>query len=171
MEFYKVIKTRRSIRSYKQTPVPKDALDRILEAVRIAPSGHNRQPWKFLIYRDTETKQKIAKGCNDQKWIAEAPIVIVALGQRFHFSRGKYMGEMSFIMDIGIAMTHLILAARAEELGTCWIGAFDNSLLKESLNVAEGWDVVAITPLGYPDEGKFTENTTRKPLEEVVKEA
>ena len=73
-------------------------------------------------------------------------------------------------MDATIAFTHLILAARAEGLGTCWIGAFDNERVKEILGVPEGWNVAALTPLGYPAEGEnaFRETTNRKPLEEIV---
>lgn len=114
MEFYKVVQTRRSIRKYQSKAVPQGALNRILEAVRIAPSGSNRQPWKFIIITDEPLKQKLAAACNNQKFIAEAPTIIVALAQRLQINRGGYMGEMSTLMDTTIAFTHLILAARAE---------------------------------------------------------
>lgn len=58
MDFYEVIKTRRSIRSYKKEPVPDEVLKRVLNAARIAPSGNNRQPWKFIIIKDEERKKK-----------------------------------------------------------------------------------------------------------------
>lgn len=168
MEFYEVIKTRRSIRSYKNKPIPEETLKRILNAARLAPSGHNRQFWKFYVIESEDTKKKVADGCSSQLWIAEAPIVIVATGWRVPFSRGGYMGEMSFTMDVAIAFTHLVLAARAEELGTCWIGDFSNEKIKEALNLPEEEDVVAVTPLGYPDKGTFSETTRRKSLEEIM---
>ena len=168
MEFYEVIKTRRSIRSYNDTPIPKDAMSRVLEATRISPSGHNRQFWKFYIVENQEKKKAIAKACADQMWIADAPAVIVAVGYHVPFSRGGYMGDMTFMMDVSIAFTQLILAARAEGLGTCWIGAFSNDEVKVSMNLPEDENVVAVTPIGYPDKGVFSENTNRKPLDEIT---
>ena len=170
MEFYEVIRTRRSIRSYRADPVPEASLRRVLQAARIAPSGSNRQPWKFYVVKDPEKRRRVAQACGGQTWIGQAPTVIVATGWRVPFSRGGYMGDMSFIMDVGIAFTHLILAARAEGLGTCWIGDFQNSEVKKVLGLPGDEDVVAVTPLGYPDKGGFTPNTTRKPLEEIVEE-
>ena len=78
------------------------------------------------------------------------------------------MGEMSILLDIAIAFTYLILAARAEGLGTCWIGAFNNKAVKELLKVPEGYEVVAATPLGYPMGDVFTADVDRKTLNEIV---
>ena len=168
MEFYEVIKTRRSIRSYKKTPIPEDALKRVMEAARIAPSGSNRQLWKFYIVESEEKKRLVAEACSGQTWIAGAPKVIVAVGWKFPYSRGGYMGEMSFIMDVSIAFTHLVLAARAEGLGTCWIGDFSNEEVKKALGLPADEYVVAVTPIGYTDKGVFSENTKRKSLEEIT---
>lgn len=168
MEFYEVIKTRRSIRSFKDTPIPEEAMGRVLEAARISPSGHNRQFWKFYIVENQEKKEAIAKGCNDQMWIAQAPAVIVAVGYNIPYSRGGYMGDMTFMMDVSIAFTHLILAARAEGLGTCWIGAFSNDEVKAAMGLPDDENVVAVSPIGYPDKGVFSENTSRKTLEEIT---
>ena len=170
LEFYEVIRTRRSVRSYKPDPIPDDVLQRVLEAARIAPSGSNRQPWRFIIVRDEETKKKLVPACHNQSWIAEAPIIVVACAQELAYNRGGYMGKLSGIMDVTIAFTHLILAARAEGLGTCWIGAFDNEQVKEVLGVPSGWNVAALTPLGYPAEGEsaFREPVGRKPLDEII---
>lgn len=171
MEFYDVIRTRRSIRSYRADPVSEESLSRVLEAARMAPSGSNRQPWRFYVVKDPEKRRRVAQACGGQTWIGQAPTVIVATGWRVPFSRGGYMGDMSFIIDVGIAFTHLILAARAEGLGTCWIGDFQNTEVKKVLGLPDNEDVVAVTPLGYPDRGSFTEKTSRKPLEEIVEEA
>jgi len=167
MEFYEVIKTRRSIRSYKDIAIPEEAMKRVMEAARIAPSGHNRQFWKFYIV-ESEKKLKVAEACGDQMWIAEAPVVIVAVGWEVPFSRGGYMGEMTFIMDVSIAFTQLLLAARAEGFGTCWIGDFSNEKVKKALDLPAREYVVAVTPIGYPDKGVFSENTKRKNLEEIM---
>lgn len=168
MEFYETVKTRRSIRSYKGKEIPEEKLLRVMDAARVAPSGHNRQYWKFYIVESEDKKRKVAEACSGQTWIAEAPAVIVATGWKVPFSRGGYMGDMTFTMDVSIAFTHLILAARAEGLGTCWIGDFSNEKVKEILGLPEKEYVVAVTPIGYPDKGGFTENTSRKKLDEVM---
>jgi nitroreductase len=168
LEFYEVIRTRRSVRSFKEDPIPKEALNRVLEAARVAPSGGNRQPWKFILVRDDALKQKIISACNNQRFMTEAPVIVVACGQRLPLNRGGYMGEMSVLLDIAIAFTHLILAARAEGLGTCWIGAFDNDEIKRLLKIPEDFEVVATTPLGYPSGEVFTEPRGRKDLDEIL---
>ncbi|MEM2102688.1 MAG: nitroreductase family protein [Candidatus Bathyarchaeia archaeon] len=172
MEFYQVVRTRRSIRKYKPDPIPREILNRIFEAVRIAPSGSNRQPWRFILITDAALKRKLAAACHNQKFIAEAPIAIVALAQKLQINRGGYMGEMSTLMDTTIAFTHLVLAARAEGVGTCWIGAFDNDEIKKLLNIPDEYYVVAVTPLGYPTNGEkaFTEPVDRKSLKEILTE-
>ena len=167
MEFYDVVRTRRSIRSYRPDPVPEEALSRILETARVAPSGSNRQPWKFIVVRSEKLRSRLAAACGNQGFIAEAPVTIVACGYDIDYNRGGYMGGMSMLVDVSIAFTHLILAARAEGLGTCWIGAFDNDEAKEILDIPEDVNVVAVTPLGYPKGDGFAETGPRKPLTEI----
>jgi len=168
MDFYDVVRTRRSIRSYKPDPVPEDVLKRVLEAVRIAPSGSNRQPWKFIIVKDEALKKRLVPACGNQSFITEAPIVIVACGYNIHYNRGRYMGNLSMLVDVSIAFTHLILAARTEGLGTCWIGDFNNAEVKKILDIPEDVNVVAITPLGYPKAEEFRGPGYRKPLTEII---
>jgi len=168
MDFYEVISTRRSIRSYKPDPIPEEALNRVLDAARIAPSGSNRQPWKFILVKDDQLKKDLVPLCGNQSFIAEAPIVVVACGRNIHYDRGKYMGDMSMLVDVAIAVTHLTLAARAEGLGTCWIGMFDNKAIKELLQIPEDVNVVALIPLGYPKGKVFSEPGPRKSLNEIV---
>lgn len=168
MDFYEVIRTRRSIRSYKPDQIPDGVLDRVLGAVRIAPSGSNRQPWKFIVVKDSELKKRLVVACNGQDFIAEVPVVIVACGYNINWNRGGYMGDMSMLVDVSIAFTHLILAARTEGLGTCWIGSFNNEEVKKILGIPKDVNVVAITPLGYPLDKGFSEPGPRKPMSEVV---
>lgn len=170
MDFYDVVRTRRSVRSFKKNPIPEEVLSRILEAARVAPSGSNRQPWKFILVRDNSLKQKLVPICDNQRFVANAPLIVVACGRELSFNRGGYMGKMSMLIDVSIAFTHLILAARAEGLGTCWIGAFKNEEIKKLLGVPKGYEVVAATPLGYPSEDVFTEPAGRKNLDEIVSE-
>ncbi|RLI07690.1 nitroreductase [Candidatus Bathyarchaeota archaeon] len=168
MNIYEVMRTRRSIRAYRPDPIPEEVLNRVLEAVRIAPSGSNRQPWRFILVKDGELRRRLAAACGDQAFIAEAPVVVVACGYDINYNRGGYMGRMSMLVDVSIAFTHLILAARAEGLGTCWIGAFNNDEVKKLLKIPEDVDVVAVTPLGYPRDKGFAEPGPRKALNEIV---
>lgn len=169
MEFHEVVKTRRSVRTFKADKPDPDAMARVLEAVRLSPSGSNRQPWRFILVEDPEKKAEVVSSCGRHTWIGEAPVVVVACGHRLGFNRGEYMGEMSFIMDVSIAFTQFILAARAEGLGTCWIGDFTNAPIKETLGVPNDYDVVAVSPLGYPKtDAAFHETDRRKPLDEIV---
>ncbi len=150
MDFYEVIKTRRSVRSYKKDDIPEDVLKRVLNAARIAPSGSNRQPWRFIVIKDEQRKKKIAELCHNQSFIAQAPVVIAGCGRNIHYNRGEWMGDYSVLVDVAIAFDHLTLAARAEGLGTCWIGSFDNDAIKNFLGIPADYNVVALTPLGYP---------------------
>jgi len=169
LDFYEVIRTRRSMRSFKPDPVPEEVLRRVLDAARIAPSGSNRQPWKFILVREKGLKDELVPLAGGQKFIAEAPIVVVACGIDIRHNRGGYMGDMSMLVDVAIAFDHLTLAARAEGLGTCWIGSFDNNGIKDLLKIPQDANVVALTPLGYP-RGVFAEPGPRKGLKEIVSE-
>ncbi|MDQ7823511.1 MAG: nitroreductase family protein [Candidatus Eremiobacteraeota bacterium] len=169
MELYEVMSTRRSIRKYRPDAVPEEILARVLEAVRIAPSGSNRQPWKFVITRDKAVRQQLVAACNKQAFIAEAPLLIVACGLPLTSNRGGFMGEFSVLIDVSIAVDHLTLAARNEGLGTCWIGAFDHKAVKEILGIPEEIKVVALIPLGYPlESAAFKPVEARKKLEEIT---
>lgn len=160
------IKTRRSIRRYKDTPVPEELLREILNASRMAPSAENAQPWKFVVVRDVQTKLKLASAANGQKFIAQAPIVIVACGipDEAFPTVGGYMS--SHVIDVAIALDHLTLAAHSFGLGTCWIAWFKEEKVREILGIPDDVRVVALTPLGYPDESP--ERPPRKNLEELV---
>ena len=160
------IKTRRSIRKYKSTPVPESLLKDVLNAARLAPSADNSQPWKFVVVRDEQTKLRLANASNGQKFMAQAPVIIVACGipDEAFPTVGGYMS--SHVMDVSIAVDHLTLAAHSAALGTCWIAAFKEDKVREALGIPEDVRVVALTPLGYPDE--VPERSTRKNLEELI---
>jgi len=166
MEFYEVIKKRKSVRKYKSDPIPQDVLDRILEAGRIAPSAKNIQPWRFIVVKDPAIKKKIGEASRGQTWIADADVILVGCAlEKIAWGRmGGYMS--SFAVDLAIAMDHIILAAANEGLGTCWIGAFVEKEVKEILNVPDDVKVVALTPIGYPAEE--AKDRGRKSIEEIV---
>lgn len=162
MEFMDVVSKRRSIRRYKQDPVPQKDIEYILEAARLAPSWANSQCWKFIIVTEQKVKDELAKAGNS--WIAKAPAVIVACADPT--KPGTKGDQPYYMLDIGIAMEHLILAAADRGLGTCWIGAFDENVARKALGVPENIRVVASTPLGYPDESPNPR--PRKSMQEIV---
>lgn len=168
MDLYEVIRTRRSVRRYRPDPIPQEVLDRVLDAARIAPSGSNRQPTRLIVVSDARIKEKLVPMCHDQAFIATAPVVICAVGRNIKYDRGEWMGDYAMIVDVAIVVDHLTLAARAEGLGTCWIGSFNNADLREFLALPEDVNVVALTPLGYPEGDAFTEPQGRIPLDEFV---
>ena len=146
MNLYEVIQKRRSIRKYKQQPIPPDVLSRIGDAVRLAPSACNLQPLKFLVISSKE-KKKSLKGII-QDWALEAPLLVVALGNKELAWRRD--SESVHQIDVAIAVEHLVLAAIAEGLGSCWILAYDRKALSDALNISKEWEPVAVVPVGYP---------------------
>ena len=165
MDIYEAIKNRRSVRSYQEKDISEEVLSRIFDAARSAPSANNIQPWKFIIVKDKRLRGEVAKHCWNQRFIAEAPVIIVACGLPTTSKIGGY--QSSVFVDIAIAVDHLTLAARAEGLGTCWIGAFDNAKLKQLLNIPKEANVVVVTPLGYP-KSPFGKMGYRKELDEIT---
>lgn len=168
MSVLDVIRARRSVRAYQNKPLPEDVFLRVMEAARLAPSGKNLQPWKFILVRDPETKLQLAEASRGQLFIAEAPVIIVACGypERCYQRQGNYM--KSWPLDVTIAVDHLMLQAQEEGLGTCWIGAFDETTVKQILNIPVGVKVLALTPLGYPNESP--PDRGRRSLEAIVSE-
>jgi len=163
-----IITNRRSIRSYKSDKIEDEKLDYILQAFRKAPSAKNLQPWKLVIVKNKNKREDLAIACNNQSFISEAPIIIVACAkeEEAYGVMGGYLN--SYPIDIAIAMEHLILAATEQGLGTCWIGAFKENLVKGILGVPENIRVVALTPVGYPSSTADPSKRGRKSLSEVV---
>jgi len=174
MEVLDAIKTRRSIRRYKADPVDGKTLEAILEAARWAPSWANTQCSRFVVVRDDGVKAKLAEALSPNNPATEAvrsaPLVIAACAQLGR--AGCYRGEPTtnkgdwFMFDVGLAMENLVLAAHALGLGTVHIGAFDAPRAEEALGVPEGYCVVEMTPLGYPDQE--AKAPPRKELSEIV---
>jgi len=165
LEFYDVVRKRRSIRRYKPDPVEEDKLTRVLEAGRLAPSAANRQPWHFIVVRDPKVREAL-RAAYDRDWFVNAPVIIVVCADPTK-AWVRADGEEYWKVDAAIAMEHIVLAATNEGLGTCWIAAFNEEAVRKVLNIPKHVRVVAMTPLGYPDEVKG-EVVSRKSLNEIV---
>ena len=163
MEFYDVIKKRKSIRRFKPDLVPMDTIKKILDAARMAPTWANMQGVKLLIVNEKEVVEKVGVAIG-QKWAKYSPMFIVAISKAT--SSGTNSGLKYFMLDVGIVFEHLILAATAEGLGTCWIGHFNEEEVKNILSIPDKYRVVALTPLGYPSMP--AKETGKKPLSAMV---
>ena len=151
MNVLDAIRTRRSVRSYApDKPIPPEVMQRMFQALRWAPSACNFQPWHFILIADAALRRELARAANGQKWMAEAPVIVVGCGVPEQAYKGMGGYGNSVDVDLAIALDHLTLASVAEGLGTCWIGAFDESKVKALLGVPKQIKVVAMTPLGYP---------------------
>lgn len=164
MDLYEAIKSRYSVRSYLNKPVEQEKLDRILDAARLAPSGSNRQPWKFVVVRDAETRKKLVPACSNQEFVGEAPVVIAGVG--LMPDRMMSCGVPGDPVDVAIALEHVALAATAEGLGTCWIGSFHQDQIRALLGVPANAKVIEVMTLGYPAD--HPRPKIRKPMKELV---
>jgi nitroreductase len=164
MELMETIKRRRSVRSYQDKDVEEDKLLRVLEAGRLAPSAKNMQDWKFVVVRDPRLRRKLAEAARNQEFVGQAPVVIVACGTSDYVMT---CGQLTYPIDVSIALDHMTLAAVEEGLGTCWIGAFYEEKVKEILQIPQPIRVVALLPLGYPT-AEQAKPTPRKSLKEIA---
>lgn len=164
MEVFTAIKERRSIRKYKDKPIEEEKLHKVLEAARLSPSAKNLQNWKFIVVRDEETRRQLVDEAIQQPFVGQAPVILVCCGTE---TEGVMKcGQYRYTVDLSIATAYMILEAHEQGLGTCWLGSFDEDKVKDLLGIPEDVRVVAITPLGYPDETPAAR--PRKALEEIV---
>ena len=164
MDVIKAIRERRSVRAYDSREVEEDKLERVLESGRLSPSAGNRQERRFVVVRDARTRKALSLAARDQKFVAEAPIVIAACSAEKEYTMA--CGQLAYPIDTAIAVDHMTLQAVEEGLGTCWIGAFDEVKVKEILNIPDNVRVVSLLPLGYPSD--IPRPKLRKNLDEIV---
>jgi len=179
MDFFEVVRTRRSIRRFADKPVEDEKIHELLEAVRQAPSWANLQCWRFIVVKDPPVKEKISeisyvesffapKGYKSnpaRKGLAEAPVVIVACADPSQ--SGTIWEQPYYMTDMGLAAQTLMLAARALGLGTVFVGVFDEEKIRSMLSIPSNIRVVGLFPVGYPLEEKAS-GPPRKPFDEIV---
>jgi len=166
MSFIDIAKTRYSVREYKDLPVEKEKILKVLEAGRIAPSAVNYQPWHFIVVTEESAKSKVAEAYT-RDWIKKAPVILVACGDHSKSWKRKD-GKDHCDIDVAIALDHMTLAAADLGLGTCWVCAFDAKKCHEALNLPENLEVIALMPMGYPASESRTQEMKRKNLDEIV---
>lgn len=170
MEVSRAIKERRSVRSYKQDPVPEEDLKEILDAGRWAPSAGNRQPLELVVIKEDEKRRELARAARGQSFITEAPVAIVVCANVPRTSRryGERGRKLYVIQDTAAATQNMHLMAYALGYATCWVGSFDDGEVEKVTETPDHIRPLAIISLGKPAEEPAT--PPRRGLEEIVHE-
>lgn len=168
MQFPEVIGRRRSIRAFRATAIEEQKIHAILATAQSAPSAGDLQAYRIVVVTAVETKALLAKAALGQQFIAQAPVVLVFFADRRR-SKAKYGcrgTELFCVQDATIAAAYAQLAATQEELGSCWVGAFDDNGVSESLGAPAHLRPMALMPLGYSAE--TPERPPRRALSQLV---
>lgn len=157
VKMLELIISRQSDRKYSDKKVEKEKLERIIEAGRMAPSACNAQPWKFIVVTDPELISRVAEAASAKllgmnSFVSQAPVLLVVIREQPNFSSkvgGTIKNKDYSLIDIGIASENICLQARAEGIGSCMIGWFDEKLLRKILEIPWSKRVELIITLGY----------------------
>ena len=141
---YEAVQTRRSIRAYIDKPIPREVMEKILEAGRLAPSARNSEPWHFIAVTNPEKRKALSKGMY-AKFLTQAPLVIVACGD-------KKASPDWYAIDTSLAVENMVLVATGEGLGTCVVGSFNEKDVKAVLKIPENFEVLVMLAVGYAGE-------------------
>lgn len=163
MNVFEAISRRYSCRSYRDQPIEPQKLQQILEAARLAPSARNLQDWRLVVVTDKQLRLKLAQAANNQMFIAEAPVTIVACSNSDHIMR---CGQPVAPIDVAIALEHIALQAVQEGLATCWIGSFYADKVQKLLAIPPEVTIVELMSLGYPADKPQARG--RLPLDAIV---
>lgn len=154
MNVFDAIISRRSVRRFDKKPVDDNFIGVMLYMATQAPSAGNTQDWHFVVVKDEEQKNKLAKASLRQGFIAEAPVVIVVCSdlEKTSMKFGKRGETLYSAINAASAIQNMMLSATALGLGTCWVGAFDEEEVKTILELPDNMRPIAIIPVGYPAE-------------------
>lgn len=175
MTFQKLINQRQSVRKYQNKPVEREKLQQLIEAVHIAPSACNSQPWKLVIIDEPELKDKVAKATFSKmvsfnKFTIQAPVIVVLVLEKAALKAqiGGSIKNMEYPqIDIGIAAGHFCLQATELGLGTCMIGWFNEKKIQQLLSIPKKRKIGLVISLGYATEDYKQRKKIRKPVEGI----
>jgi nitroreductase len=175
MTFLDLVSKRQSTRAYiPDRPVETEKLDRIIDAVRLAPSACNAQPWRLVVVTDPELKNKVADAASAKllgfnHFTRQAPVIVVIVREDPNLTSklGTVLKDKPYtLMDVGIAAEHFCLQAADEGLGTCILGWFDESRVKQLLGIPKKKRAELIITLGYPSKQEIRQKI-RKSKEQI----
>ncbi len=171
-EFIDIVKQRRSVRRYRPDPVPRELIEKCLDAASYAPTACDTQSWRFIV-TEGALKERIARECLGEppvpnRWAVEAPVIIVMASASdlvTHRIGARIKGTSYELIDAGIAGEHLVLQAAEMGLGTCWLGWFKKKKIRKLLGLPAGWEITALITMGYPS-GEVS-GKKRKALDDI----
>lgn len=156
MDVLKIIKNRRSIRAFQNKEIPQEFMEQLIEALIWAPSAGNLQSRKFYFVFNQEIKEKLAQSAFGQRFISEAPLVIVGcIDQSIEKRYGERGKNLYSICDVAVAIQNLMILAASQGMGSCWVGAFKEKEVIEILKLPENLKPIVILPVGWPAETPF----------------
>ena len=172
MDFLEIANLRQSCRSYDpEREVEQEKLDAILQALQLAPSACNGQPYHLTVCRG-EAAKSVAAACTGMgmnKFALQAPVLLVISEMPYVKSAAmaaKVKGNDYRSMDIGIAVAYITAEAATQDLGTCILGWFDDEKIRNICGLSH--PVRLVVTLGYAADAPRTKK--RKELSELVSE-
>ncbi|MBS3168625.1 nitroreductase family protein [Candidatus Woesearchaeota archaeon] len=168
MELDQVLKEVRSVRKFKKLDVPWYLVSECLDAATYAPNAGNTQNWRFIVVRDLSKREAIVKACEDQKWLLNAPVLIVVCSDVDKISKmfGVRGEALYAVQNCAAAIQNMLLKAYELGLGSVWIGAFDEIIIKQILEIKPEVRPQAIIALGFSDDHE--KKPKREELNNVV---
>ena len=160
MDAIQAMKSRVSIRKYKNRPVPREVLEDIIDCGRLAPTGYNHQPWVFIVVTDQDIRNKVGEAAKYGRFIKDAGACVAVFCEK---------DKETTLEDACAATENIIIASQAHGLGTCWVNSYKKAHseeIKDILNCPENYELITLLAVGYPDEER---QTPKKSLSEVMK--
>ena len=163
MDVYEAVTKRRSIRCFQDLPVPYEALEKCVDAGRLAPSGRNRQLWEYVIVDDENLLSQVIDGIMLGAGGATSrheprAYIIILINSTLEFELGAAKRVVNY--DVGFTAENMILVALEQGLGACPIATFAEAKLKQVLHIPDKYEVALVLALGYPDEAPVMDVTT-----------
>ena len=167
MNFYELAKSRYSVRSFQEKPVPQEEIDRLIQISHLAPTGCNLQPQRILILNEKEALEKL-KECTNSHFNAPLAMLIC-----YHKEEGwtrRYDGAISAPVDCSIVATHIMLGAWELGIGSCWVMSFDPQKMRQNFNIPPELEPVALLVMGYPakDSVPNPRHTQVRPIKDII---
>lgn len=167
-KIWSIFDRRASVRNFSNRAIDDATVDLLIQCAVTAPSNGNMQPWEFIVIRSPNIKDQIvdctflgyqSKGGNKQNWIKDAPVVIIACANQKR-TRARYgeMGNIGSIIDVAAAIQNLLIAAANLKLACCWVGGFDEGMLKAYLKIPPNVKPIGVLPIGYSTEKPVRKN-------------
>jgi nitroreductase len=158
MEVFEAVRTVLAVRQFKDTPVPPDVVQRIVEAGWLTASAMNKQPWHFIVVENRETLRQMGALAKTGPYIAQAALAIVVVIERTPLA----------VSDASRAIQSMILTAWSDGVGSNWVGFMGPAEIKPLLDIPEDLDILGVLPFGYPAQAIGQGKKNRKPLSEVA---